>query len=73
MNWVMGYRDADLNIEKGTQNQVLGVSSKDDESKTRGKRAVFTQGVGPGKDLHRVRSGQGRIRTSEGVAGRFTV
>ena len=41
MNWVMGYRDADLNIEKGTQNQVLGVSSKDDESKLRGKRAVF--------------------------------
>ena len=41
MNWVMGYKDADLNIEKGTQNQVLGVSSKDDESKLRGKRAVF--------------------------------
>ena len=41
MNWVMGYKDAELNIEKGTQNQVLGVSSKDDESKLRGKRAVF--------------------------------
>ena len=41
MNWVMGYKDAELNIEKGTQNQVLGVSSKDDESKLRGKRAIF--------------------------------
>ena len=41
MTWVMGYKDADLDIEKGTQNQVIGVSSKDDESKLRGKRAVF--------------------------------
>ena len=41
MTWVMGYKDSDLDIEKGTQNQVLGVSSKDDESKLRGKRAVF--------------------------------
>lgn len=40
MTWVMGYRDADLGIEKGTKNQVIGVSSKDDESKTRGKRAA---------------------------------
>ena len=37
MDWIMGYKDADLNINKGTQNQVLGVSSKDDESKLRGK------------------------------------
>ena len=36
MIWVMGYKDAELNIEKGLQNQVLGVSSKDDESKLRG-------------------------------------
>ena len=41
MVWVMGYRDVDLDIERGTQNQVLGVSSKDDESKLRGKRAAF--------------------------------
>ena len=41
MTWVMGYRDAELDIEKGSLNQVIGVSSKDDESKTRGKRAVF--------------------------------
>lgn len=41
MTWVMGYKDAELDIEKGTQNSVLGVSSKDDESKIRGKRAAF--------------------------------
>ena len=40
MTWIMGYKDADLDIEKGTQNTVLGVSSKDDESKLRGKRAA---------------------------------
>lgn len=40
MTWIMGYRDVDLDIEKGTQNTVLGVSSKDDESKLRGKRAA---------------------------------
>lgn len=41
MTWVMGYKDVDLDIERGTLNSVLGVSSKDDESKIRGKRAVF--------------------------------
>lgn len=41
MTWIMGYKDVDLGIDKGTKNQVLGVSSKDDESKLRGKRAVF--------------------------------
>ena len=40
MTWIMGYKDVDLDIEKGTQNTVLGVSSKDDESKLRGKRAA---------------------------------
>ena len=41
MTWVMGYKDVELDIEKGTKNQVIGVSSKDDESKLRGKRAAF--------------------------------
>ena len=41
MVWKMGYKDLELEIEKGTQNSVLGVSSKDDESKLRGKRAAF--------------------------------
>lgn len=40
MTWTMGYKDIELDIERGTQNTVLGVSSKDDESKLRGKRAA---------------------------------
>ena len=40
MTWTMGYKDAELGIEKGTQNTILGVSAKDDESKLRGKRAA---------------------------------
>ena len=40
MTWIMGYMDVELGIERGTQNTVLGVSSKDDESKLRGKRAA---------------------------------
>lgn len=37
--WTMGYKDLDTGIDKGTLNTVIGVSSKDDESKIRGKRA----------------------------------
>nr|DAH01993.1 MAG TPA: Terminase large subunit [Crassvirales sp.] len=40
MTWIMGYKDVELDTERGTQNTVLGVSSKDDESKLRGKRAA---------------------------------
>ena len=40
MTWVMGYKDVELDIERGTLNNILGVSSKDDESKLRGKRAA---------------------------------
>lgn len=38
MLWKMGYLDAVLGVEKGTLNTVMAVSSKDDESKLRGKR-----------------------------------
>lgn len=38
MQWVMGYRDVDTGTDKGSLNQVVGVSSKDDEAKLRGKR-----------------------------------
>lgn len=37
MAWQMGYKD-EYNIEKGSLNQVMGVSSKDDSDKLRGKR-----------------------------------
>lgn len=40
MTWIMGYKDVELDIERGTLNNILGVSSKDDESKLRGKRAA---------------------------------
>jgi len=35
----MGYKDADVNTNKGTSNEVLGVTSKDNVEKSRGKRA----------------------------------
>lgn len=38
MQWVMGYRDMDTGTDRGSLNQVIGVSSKDDEAKLRGKR-----------------------------------
>lgn len=41
MTWTAGYIDLDTNTRKGTLNEVLGVSSKDDESKLRGKRGVL--------------------------------
>lgn len=41
MQWKMGYLDLDTGTQKGTLNEVLGVSSKDDESKLRGKRGVL--------------------------------
>ena len=41
MAWKMGYIDLDTNTQKGTLNEVLGVSSKDNESKLRGKRSVL--------------------------------
>lgn len=39
MQWIMGYRDGDTNISKGTRNEVQGVSANNDPDKARGKRA----------------------------------
>jgi hypothetical protein len=39
MSWVSGYKDADTNINKGSENEILGVSVKDNPDKARGKRA----------------------------------
>lgn len=41
MNWKAGYLDLDTGTQRGTLNEVIGVSSKDDESKLRGKRGVL--------------------------------
>lgn len=38
MAWRMGYLDLDTGTYKGTLNEVVGVSAKDDPSKVRGKR-----------------------------------
>jgi hypothetical protein len=39
MSWMMGYKDADTNTNKGTGNEVLGISAKDNTDKSRGKRS----------------------------------
>lgn len=41
MQWVMGYKDTDSGINKGTLNSVIGVTSKDDPAKLRGSRGVL--------------------------------
>lgn len=40
MQWKMGYVDLDTGAQKGTLNEVIGVSSKDDPDKLRGKRST---------------------------------
>ena len=37
----MGYTDIDTNTRRGTENSVMGITSKDDESKLRGSRGVL--------------------------------
>lgn len=39
MQWKMGYSDLDSGAQRGTLNEVIGVSSKDDPDKLRGKRS----------------------------------
>lgn len=41
MSWKMGYMDLDTGTQKGTLNEAIGVSAKDDPSKVRGKRLHF--------------------------------
>lgn len=41
MNWIMGYIDLETGTKMGTKNEILGVTSKDNISKLRGKRSVF--------------------------------
>ena len=40
MTWIMGYKNSNGNI-KGSRNTVLGLSTKDDEGKIRGKRGFI--------------------------------
>nr|DAQ71156.1 MAG TPA: Terminase large subunit [Crassvirales sp.] len=39
--WTMGYVDSETNTRRGTENSVIGITSKDDESKLRGSRGVL--------------------------------
>ena len=41
LQWRMGYKDLDTGAEMGTLNSVIGITSKDDESKLRGSRGVL--------------------------------
>lgn len=41
MTWTSGYKDKYTGANMGSQNIVLGVSSKDDEKKLRGKRGII--------------------------------
>ena len=46
MTWQMGYKD-EYGVERGSLNQVLAVSAKDDSDKLRGKRAdIFFEEMG---------------------------
>lgn len=47
MVWQQGYKDKDTGVSKGSLNTVMGVSSKDDEGKLRGKRGyIFFEEMG---------------------------
>lgn len=39
MHWMMGYKDGITSTNKGTLNETLGISAKDDTDKSRGKRS----------------------------------
>lgn len=41
MQWIMGYMDMNTGTRRGTGNSVIGITSKDDESKLRGTRGVL--------------------------------
>jgi len=51
MSWIMGYKD-EFGIEKGSFNQVMAVSAKDDSEKLRGKRGwILFEEMGSFKGL----------------------
>lgn len=41
LQWTMGYIDVDSGTRRGSENSVIGITSKDDESKLRGSRGVL--------------------------------
>lgn len=53
MHWKMGYLDKDTGVERGSGNEVMGVTLKNDANKARGKRGqtVIWEESGKFKDL----------------------
>lgn len=43
MHWIMGYKDPETNKASGVQNQVMGVTLKNDPHRARGKRGVLIE------------------------------
>ena len=43
MHWIMGYKDPKSGLEKGTKNQVMGITLKNDAERARGKRGVLIE------------------------------
>lgn len=41
LQWTMGYIDVNTGTRRGSENSVIGITSKDDESKLRGSRGVL--------------------------------
>lgn len=52
MSWIMGYKDKNTGVTKGSRNTVLGVSAKDNPDKCRGKRGwILIEEMGTFKGL----------------------
>lgn len=43
MHWIMGYKDPETGLERGTKNQVMGITLKNDPERARGKRGVLIE------------------------------
>lgn len=43
MHWIMGFKDPESGLEKGTKNQVMGITLKNDPERARGKRGVLIE------------------------------
>lgn len=55
MTWQMGYKDVATGVDMGSRNTVMGVSSKDDEGKLRGKRGyILIEEMGSFPSLHSI-------------------
>lgn len=56
MHWIMGYKDPNTGLERGTKNQVMGVTLKNDPERARGKRGVLIEWEEFGKFSESIRA-----------------